>query len=78
MKRLFYLAVISLVFTSCEENLLLEEHNYEFKMVGRTYQDINGFYHLNLDPNPQQQTLHRFGAYVTNIDKWNLPTKIIW
>ena len=77
MKKIF-LILIGLILTSCEEDYTLEISNYEFNMVGRTYQDSNGFYHLTLDPNPQQQTLHRFGAYVTNIDKWGLPTQVIW
>jgi hypothetical protein len=54
---------------------------YEFNMVGRTYQDNNGYYHLSLiDPETSgvPQTLHRFGAQVTNFDIWGLPTKVIW
>jgi hypothetical protein len=47
-------------------------------MAGRTYQDNNGYYRLTLDQDSIQQTLHRFGAYVTNKDKWNLPTQVIW
>ena len=51
--------------------------NYEFRMDGRTYQDNNGYYHLPLilDIN---QTLHRFGAYITNIDNLGLPSQVIW
>ena len=51
--------------------------NYEFEMNGRCYQDPNGYYHLNLIEGGNQ-TLHRFGAYVTNIDIWGLPTQVIW
>ena len=50
---------------------------YNFDMAGRCYQDPNGYYHLGLIEG-ENQTLHRFGAYVTNIDKWNLPTQVIW
>jgi len=51
--------------------------NYEFDMVGRCYQDLNGYYHLDLIEG-ENQTLHRFGAYVTNIDIYGLPTQVIW
>jgi len=78
MKNILKLIILITLLTSCEEDSILEIYDYEFEIVGRTHQDINGFYHLNIDPNPQQQTLHRFGAYVTNIDKWGLPTQIIW
>jgi len=77
MKNILILIVIGLI-TSCEKDSLLEIHDYEFKMVGRTYQDPNGYYHLPLDPEPLKQTLHRFGAHVTNKDKWDLPTQVIW
>jgi len=50
---------------------------YEFGMVGRCYQDNNGYYHLDLIEG-ENQTLHRFGAYVTNIDIYGLPTQVIW
>ena len=55
--------------------------DYEFNMVGRCLQDNNGYYHLSLiDPELSgvPQTLHRFGAQVTNFDIYNLPTKVIW
>tara|TARA_B100000287_G_scaffold45302_1_gene40581 strand:- start:424 stop:957 length:534 start_codon:yes stop_codon:yes gene_type:complete len=78
MKKLLYLMVIGAIFTSCQKEEFEIETNYQFEMVGRTDQDINGYYRLKLDPRENQQTLHRFGAYVTNVDKWNLPTQIIW
>tara|TARA_R100000995_G_C3480466_1_gene123582 strand:+ start:1192 stop:1719 length:528 start_codon:yes stop_codon:yes gene_type:complete len=81
VKRLFYLIVISLILLcSCEDtyNIKLPEAEYEFKIEGRTYQDDNGYYHLNINSTENQQTLHRFGAFVTNKDKWGLPTQVIW
>ena len=51
--------------------------NYEFSMVGRCQQDNNGYYHLPLMEG-ENQTLHRFGAYTTNIDIYGLPTQVIW
>jgi len=50
---------------------------YEFDITGRCYQDPNGYYHLDLIEGGNQ-TLHRFGAYVTNIDIYGLPTQVIW
>jgi hypothetical protein len=93
MNRLLILLIAGAMFTSCEKSNPLDlditypSHpinssdsiiNYEFKMVGRCYQDPNGYYHLSLDTTPQQQTLHRFGAHVTNTDIWGLPTQVIW
>ena len=78
MKRILLLLVAGAMFASCEKNEFEVETNYQFKMTGRCQQDINGYYHLSLNPQEGQQTLHRFGAYVTNVDKWNLPTQIIW
>jgi hypothetical protein len=81
MKRLFGLAVISLILISCEkefEYASFETPNYEFKMEGRTHQDVNGYYHLTLDPDTLKQTLHRFGAHITNTDKWGLPAQVAW
>jgi hypothetical protein len=46
-------------------------------MDGRCFQDENGYYHLPLIINANQ-TLHKFSAYVTNIDVWGLPTQVIW
>ena len=51
--------------------------NYVFNMVGRCSQDNNGYYHLPLNEGTNQ-TLHRFGAYTTNIDIYGLPTQVIW
>ena len=51
--------------------------NYQFNMDGRCFQDENGYYHLPLIINANQ-TLHKFSAYVTNIDVWGLPTQVIW
>ena len=78
MKKLLYLMVVGVLFTSCQKEEFEIETNYQFEMTGRTSQDVNGYYHLPLNPQEDQQTLHRFGAYVTNVDKWNLPTQIIW
>ena len=64
--------------TSCTKEEFEIETNYQFEMTGRTSQDINGYYHLQINPTENQQSLHRFGAYVTSTDKWNLPTKVIW
>ena len=70
--------VVGVVFTSCQKEEFEIETNYQFKMTGRTSQDVNGYYHLPLNPQEDKQTLHRFGAYVTSVDKWDLPTQIIW
>jgi|TARA_R110000744_G_scaffold55441_1_gene117208 hypothetical protein len=79
MKKLLYLMVIGGMFTSCEkEDFELFEGDYDFKMTGRCPQDVNGYYHLPLIPSENVQTTHRFGAYVTNTDIFNLPTEIIW
>ena len=78
MKKLLYLMVIGVIFTSCQKEEFEIERNYQFEMTGRTTQDINGYYYVKLNPQEDKQTLHRFGAYVTNVDKWNLPTKVIW
>ena len=86
MKKLtiiiFWILVLSL-FTSCtkdEFGLDIQEtpHTYQFDMVGRSYQDNNGYYHVTLDTIQNKQTLHRFGAYITIIDKWGLPAQVIW
>jgi hypothetical protein len=79
MKKLLTLLVIGAMFTSCEkEDFQRFEADYEFKMTGRCLQDVNGYYHLSLIPSETTQTTHRFGAYVTNVDMYNLPTEIIW
>ena len=92
MNRLLTLLIAGAILSSCEKTNPLDlditypsnnstfldsTYLYEFEMTGRTYQDSNGYYHLNLIEG-ENQTLHRFGAYVTNIDKWNLPTQVIW
>ena len=79
MKKILYLLVIGVMFTSCEkEDFQRFEADYDFKMTGRCLQDVNGYYHLSLIPSETTQTTHRFGAYVTNVDMYNLPTEIIW
>jgi len=93
MKKLLTLIIAGIVFSSCEKTNPLDLDityppnnvpsldstiNYEFKMVGRCYQDSKEYYHLSIDTNSLQQTLHRFGAYVTNTDIWDLPTQVIW
>ena len=81
MKKLLFIMAVATGLMSCtKEEFEIEAPptNYEFEMVGRTYQDINGYYHLTLDPEPIKQTLHRFGANITNVDKYNLPAQAIW
>ena len=78
MKKILYLALLGIIFTSCQKEEFEIETNYQFEMTGRTTQDINGYYHVTLNPQEDQQTLHRFGAYITSVDKWNLPTQVIW
>ena len=51
--------------------------DYQFNMDGRCYQDNNGYYHLPLNEG-ENQTLHRFGAYITNTDIYGLPSQVIW
>ena len=50
--------------------------DYQFSMDGRCLQDNNGYYQLTLNPG-SNQTLHRFGAYITNIDIYGLPSQVI-
>ena len=78
MKRILILILI--IFTSCDDTEYFEfpEIEYKFNIDGRTFIDNNGYYHLTINPSETQQTLHRFGAEVTNIDKWGLPTQVIW
>ena len=78
MKRLLYLMVIGVMFTSCQKEEFELEANYQFEMTGRSFQDVNGYYHVKINPLENQQSLHRFGAYVTNTDKFNLPTQVLW
>jgi len=82
MKKLLYLAALGAMFTSCEKTEEFEiETNYKFDMTGRTSQDQNGYYHLKLK-NPGQsenrQTLHRFGANITNFDAYGTPSQVFW
>ena len=51
--------------------------DYEFKMNGRCVQDNNGYYRLSLIEG-EKQTLHKFGAYITNTDIYGLPSQVIW
>ena len=78
MKRILILILIITI--SCDDTEYFEfpEIDYKFDMDGRTFIDANGYYHLTINPSETQQTLHRFGAEVTNIDKWGLPTQVIW
>ena len=79
MKKLLYLMIIGVMFTSCEkEDFQRFEADYKFEMTGRCAQDVNGYYRLSLIPSPNIQTIHRFGAYITNVDRYNLPTEVIW
>ena len=76
MKRLLLILFVGIVLVSCQKEEF--EMDYQFEMTGRTHQDINDYYHVTINPIENQQSLHRFGAYVTNVDKYGLPTKIIW
>ena len=79
MRKLLLIMAVATGLTSCtKDEFEVPPTNYEFEMVGRTYQDINGYYHLTLDPRENQQTLHRFGAYITNVDSYGLPSQVIW
>ena len=78
MKKILYLALLGIIFTSCQKEEFEIDRNYEFEMTGRTTQDINGYYHVTIDPTENQQTLHRFGAYITNRCAYNLPSQVIW
>ena len=78
MKRLLLLLSLGACLASCTKDEFEDIHNYEFEMVGRAPQDVNGYYHITLDPDSLKQTLHRFGASVTKEDKLGLPTRIIW
>ena len=81
MNKLIVLAISLVIFTSCEKTELTPEVKYDFEMTGRTNQDINGYYHLKLR-NPgssdNHQTLHRFGAHITNFDSYGLPSQVFW
>jgi len=80
MKNILILSLSILLLLSCEDSWYYEfpEIEYKFKMDGKAYQDSNGYYHLSINPSETQQTLHKFGAYITNIDKYGLPSQVIW
>ena len=78
MKRLLLALSLGACLASCKKDEFEVDPNYQFEMTGRTTQDINGYYHLKINPTENQQSLHRFGAYVTNFDKLGLPTQVIW
>jgi hypothetical protein len=78
MKRLLYILLIGVGLTSCTKDEFEMDPNYQFEMTGRTTQDINGYYRVAINPIENQQSLHRFGAHVTNIDVYGLPTQVIW
>ena len=58
-------------------NTTIPSIDYQFNMDGRCLQDNNGYYQLTLNPG-SNQTLHRFGAYITNTDIYGLPSQVIW
>jgi|TARA_R110000796_G_scaffold232390_1_gene350613 hypothetical protein len=78
MKKLLLIVIIGVGLTSCTKDEFELESNYQFEMTGRTTQDVNGYYHIAIDPTENQQSLHRFGAHVTNTDKFGLPTQVLW
>ena len=43
MKKLLFLLVLGVIFTSCQKEEFEIETNYNFKMTGRTSQDINEY-----------------------------------
>tara|TARA_R110000744_G_scaffold340382_1_gene445624 strand:- start:83 stop:523 length:441 start_codon:yes stop_codon:yes gene_type:complete len=78
MNKLIVLVLSVVIFTSCEKNEFERPTmDYHFDMVGRCQQDINGYYHLSLIEG-ENQTLHRFGANITNTDIYNLPSQVFW
>ena len=78
MKRLLLALSLGACLASCTKDEFEVDPNYQFEMTGRCQQDNNGYYHLTIDPSETQQTLHRFGAEITNIDKYGLPSQVIW
>ena len=78
MKRLLLALSLGACLASCTKDEFEVDPNYQFEMTGRTTQDINGYYHVAINPAENHQSLHRFGAYVTNFDKLGLPTQVIW
>jgi len=75
-KLLLILLCLPLIFTSCQEEEI--QRNYQFEMTGRTYQDVNGYYHVAINGTHSQVTPHTFGAYVTGIDIYNLTTVVLF
>ena len=68
MERLvviMFWVIVLCIFTSCEKELIptVPEIDYQFKMDGRTYQDLNGYYHLTIDTT-KWQTIHRISGRV--------------
>ena len=61
---------------SYEDSITGEIITYEFRMDGMCEQDNNGYYRLPLIG--ENQTQHRFGGYITNVDFWGLPAQVIW
>ena len=78
MKRLLLALSLGACLASCTKDEFEVDPNYQFEMTGRTTQDINGYYHVAINPIENQQSLHRFGAHVTNVDVYGLPTQVIW
>ena len=78
MKRLLLALSLGACLASCTKDEFEVDPNYQFEMTGRTTQDINGYYHVKINPAEDQQTLHRFGAYITNRCAYNLPSQVIW
>ena len=78
MKRLLLALSLGACLASCTKDEFEVDPNYQFEMTGRTTQDINGYYHIAINPTENQQSLHRFGAHVTNVDVYGLPTQVIW
>lgn len=76
MKYLKYI-LIGITLISCSKNNFEPKINYEFIIDGRCYQDNNGYYHLTVDTN-KSQTLHKIGARITPIDKYNLSPHVVW
>ena len=58
-------------------NTTISSIDYQFNMDGRCLQDNNGYYRLSLIEG-ENQTLHKFGAYITNTDIYGLPSQVIW
>ena len=50
MKKLLLLVIVGVGLTSCTKDEFELESNYQFEMTGRTTQNINGYYHLKINP----------------------------